>query len=124
MIKYNFKNEQAHIVSEAYDKKTDWPLALFNQYVLNNNEKYLIDFRSHLNLGANIIEEVSNRYKLSNENMSDQSKLNMKSLLKYCKDITQYYRLSSSLEFKDCIAEIQTRNYSSIINDLILNKKI
>lgn len=118
---------EAFIVSEAYDKKSDWPQALFNQFILNNNEKYFIDFKAHIQLSPNIIEEVSNRYKIWNEtnNLSSQSVSNMKHLLKYCKDISQYYRLVSSLEFKDLISDIQiNKSYSSIINDLIMNKRI
>ena len=55
---------EAFIVSEAYNKKSDWPQALFTQFVLNNNDKYLSDFKTHLQINSNIIEEVSNRYKI------------------------------------------------------------
>lgn len=48
----------------------------------------------------------------------------MKKLLKYCKDISVLYKLALQLEFKDVINDLQSRNYSSIINDLIANKKI
>ena len=65
-------------------------------------------------------------YKLTNEThkMSNQSSENMKKLLKYCKDISQYYRLITQLDFTDCIDELKTKNYISIVNDLILNKKM
>lgn len=52
---------EAYIVSEAYEKKSDWSLALFNQFILNNNEKYFLDFKTHAQLNSNVIEEVSNR---------------------------------------------------------------
>ena len=48
----------------------------------------------------------------------------MKRLLRFCKDIGQYYKLAAVLDFKDVIDEIQTKNFSSIINDMILNKRI
>lgn len=119
---------EAYIVSEAYKKKSEWPLALFNQFILNNNEKYLVDFKAHLQITPTLLEEVTNRYKLCLESNSDkltsQSVENMKRLLKNCKEIGQYYRLAAYLDFKDLLDEIQTKKYSSIINDLILNKKI
>lgn len=117
---------EAYIVSEAYEKKTDWSHALFNQYVLNNNEKYLNDFRAHIQLSSTLIEEIANRFKMTNEKakLGQQSNENMKKLLKYCKDIGQYYRLVSQLEFNDCIEDLKNRNYISIVNDLILNKKL
>ena len=34
------KKNKAFIVSEAYDKSYEWAQALFNQFILNNNEKY------------------------------------------------------------------------------------
>ena len=117
---------QAFIVSEAYEKKSDWSQALFNQFILNNNEKYLSDFKAHIGISSSIVEEVANRYKLWNEtNKSSSDSIgNMKRLLKYLKDIGQYYKLAAMLDFKDVIGEIQTKNFSSIINDLILNKRI
>jgi hypothetical protein len=56
--------------------------------------------------------------------LSHYSRENMRKILKYCKDIGQYYKLITQLEFTDCINEIKTKNYISIVNDLILNKKI
>ena len=101
-------------------------ILVFNQFVLNNNEKYLSDFRTHIQLTSNLIEEIANRFKLSNETnkLNNQSIANLKRILKFCKDIGQYYRLISQLEFNDCIDEIKTKNYISIVNDLILNRKI
>jgi len=52
---------KAFIVSEAYEKKSDWPQVLLNQYVLSNNEKYLADFKMYIGLGNNLIEECANR---------------------------------------------------------------
>jgi hypothetical protein len=120
---------EAHIVSEAYHRKSDWPQTLFNQYILNNNEKYFNDFKIHLQLNSNMIEEVANRYKThvnesSNNKLTQQSIENMKKLLRHSKDIIMYYKLVTSLDFKDILDEIQTKQYSSIINDLIMNKKI
>lgn len=48
----------------------------------------------------------------------------MKRLLKCSKDLGQYYRLITSLDFKDLMTEMQTKKYSSIINDLITIKKL
>ena len=48
----------------------------------------------------------------------------MKKLLKYCKDIAVHYKIAVQLDFKDVINELLSKNYSSIINDLISNKKI
>lgn len=117
---------EAFIVSEAYDRKSDWPWALFNQFILNSNEKYLVDFKVHLQISSNIIEEVSNRYKSWLERNSPTPQIidNMKRLLKYSKDLAQYYRLVSNLEFKDLLIELQAKKYSSIIKDLIASKRI
>jgi hypothetical protein len=123
---------EAYIVSEAYNKKSEWPQALFNQFVLNSNEKYLVDFKTHLQLNGSMIEEVCNRYKLwlsesGNRQVAaagDECEENMKKLLKHSKDIVQFYRLATGLDFKDLLDEMQTKTYSSIINDLIMNKKI
>jgi spatacsin len=117
---------EAHIVSEAYNKKSEWPQALFNQFVLNGNDKYLADFKTHLQLNANMIEEVLNRYRmwLSENKPSAECEDNIKKLLKHSKDIVQLYRLATSFEFKDLLEEMQTKNYSSIINDMIMNKKL
>lgn len=52
---------EALIVSEAYEKKSDLPLGLFNQFIVNNNEKYFIDFKAHAQLNSSVIEEVANR---------------------------------------------------------------
>ncbi len=74
-----------------------------------------------------MIEEVSNRFKLANEangRMSPYSVANMKELLKSTKDIVQYYRIATSLEFHDLVTEMQKQPNFTIINDLILNKKI
>ncbi len=76
-----------------------------------------------------MIEEVANRYKThvnesSNNKLTQQSIENMKKLLRHSKDIIMYYKLVTSLDFKDILDEIQTKQYSSIINDLIMNKKI
>ena len=49
---------------------------------------------------------------------------NMKKLLKYVKDICIYYKLATQLDFKDVLQEILSKNYSSIVNDLISNKKL
>jgi spatacsin len=117
---------EAHIVSEAYNKKSEWPQALFNQFILRNNEKYLVDFKTHLQLNSTMIDEVSNRYRiwLSENKPTPECEENMKKLLKHSKDIVQFYRLATSFEFKDLLDEMQTKNYTSIINDLIMNKKI
>ena len=63
--------------------------------------------------------------------MSDEtSKLNpaaienMKKFLKHCKDVGQYYKLASILDLKDVLVELQSKKYSSIVNDLIANKKL
>jgi hypothetical protein len=48
----------------------------------------------------------------------------MKKLLKYCKDISLYYKIAVKLDFKDVLNELSSKNYSSIINDLVSNKKI
>ncbi len=114
-------------MSEAYEKRSEWPQVLFQQFVVGNNVKYLSDFKNHILLTAQAIEEVSNRFKLANESsgrMSAQAVSNMKQLLKLTKDIGQYYRIATSLEFHDLIAEMQKQSYFSIVNDLILNKKI
>lgn len=117
---------KAYIVSEAYDKKSDWSQALFNQFILNNNEKYLIDFKAHINISSNVIEETVNRYKIWTESNkpSAQTVQNIKKLIKFGKDIGLYYKYASMLELKDLIDEIQTKKYSSIISDMIFNKKI
>ncbi len=55
---------KAFIVSEAYDKKSDWTLwsfAIYNVFIVGNNEKYLLDFKGHIQLTTNIIEEVANK---------------------------------------------------------------
>ena len=66
------------------------------------------------------------RFKVNNEitKLSNQSVLNMKKLLKYCKDISVYYKIAVKLDFKDVLNELSSKNYSSIINDLVSNKKI
>ena len=51
-------------MSDAYNKKSDWSiwsLAIFNIFIINNNEKYLLDFKGHLQLNTIIIEEVANK---------------------------------------------------------------
>lgn len=75
---------------------------------------------------STVIEEMVNRFKMTNEKtkLSVQSNENMRKILKYCKDIGQYYRLASQLEFNDCIEDLKSKNYFSIVNDLILNKKL
>lgn len=121
---------EALIVSEAYEKKSDWPQALFNQFILNGNEKYLLDFKNHLQLGSSIIEEVANRCKLwLNESttaatLPPQSEENMKKLLRQCKELTQFYRLAVMLDFKDLVDELHSKRYSCVIKDLISNKKL
>lgn len=119
---------KSFIVSEAYEKKSEWPQILFNQFILNNNEKYLDDFKNHIQLTSSMIEEVSNRFKRasgSSTKLSAQSVLNMKKLLKSClKDIGQFYRIISMLEFQDCVDEMQKDANFSIVSDLISNKKI
>ena len=49
-------------MSEAYEKKADWSHALFNQFILGNNEKYLNDFRAHIKLTSSMIDEITNRF--------------------------------------------------------------
>lgn len=54
-------DKKSFIVSEAYEKKSEWPQVLFNQFILGNNEKYLNDFKNHIQLTPQMIEEVTNR---------------------------------------------------------------
>lgn len=108
-------------------KKSEWSQVLFNQFILNNNEKYLTDFKNHIQLTSSMIEEVFNRYKLAVDmnRLKKQSVENMKRLLKgSSKELGQYYRIISCLEFQDCISDMQKEQNYSIVNDLILNKKI
>ena len=117
---------EGYIVSEAYEKKSEWSQVLFTQFVLNNNDKYLSDFKAHIQLTHNMIEEIANRFKIANETcrLSAQSALNMKRLLKCTKDVGQYYRLISLLDFGDAIDELRRQSTFAIVNDLIYNKKI
>ncbi|RNA30860.1 spatacsin-like [Brachionus plicatilis] len=95
---------EAYIVAEAYDRMTDLSLALFNQFVMNNNVKYFQDFKTYLTINQNTVEEIVNRYKLwiSEGNSSEQQAIeNIKILLKCCKDISFFYRMSSSLELTE-----------------------
>jgi hypothetical protein len=74
-----------------------------------------------------MIEEVSNRFRRASDasnRLGPQAVLNMKKLLKGLKDIGQYYRIVSMLDFQDCVDEMQKDVNFSIVNDLILNKKI
>jgi hypothetical protein len=122
-----FLLHQSFIVSEVYEKKSEWPQILFNQFILNNNQKYLNDFKNHIQLTSNMIEEVSNRFRRASDasnRLGPQAVLNMKKLLKGLKDIGQYYRIVSMLDFQDCVDEMQKDVNFSIVNDLILNKKI
>jgi spatacsin len=116
---------EALIVNDSYEKKADWSQAIFNQVVLNGNENYLNDFTRFIQLTPTIIEEVAKRYKTAKK-LHPKATNNMKKLLvKHCKDISLYYRLSSYLEFKDIIDnDIKTKPYASIINDFILNKRL
>jgi len=117
---------EAYIVSEAYQRSPDLPQALFHQFIVNNNEKYLLDYKNHIGLSSIVIEEVANRFKMANESskLHSQCATNMRKLLKYCKDVTVYYKLAQLLDFRDTVSEIMSRNYSSIINDLISLKKL
>lgn len=119
---------ETFIVCEAYERKTDLSLALFSQFIVNNNEKFFIDFKAYLQINLNTIEEVVNRFKLwSNEvgNVNQQSIENMKKILKCCKDIGHLYRLANLLEFNDWInTEVKSQKYFSILNDMILTKKL
>ena len=56
--------------------------------------------------------------------LSEQCAINMKRVLKCGKDVSQYYRLLSMLEFDDMKQELKTRSCMSIVNDLIANKKL
>ncbi|CAF0723942.1 unnamed protein product [Brachionus calyciflorus] len=119
---------ETFIVCEAYDRKSDLPLALFNQFIVNNNEKFFQDFKGYLQINLNTIEEVANRYKLwasETNDVSQQSKENMKKLLKCCKDIGCLYRLASSLDLNEWLNnEIKNQKFQSILHDMILTKKL
>lgn len=119
---------EAYIVAEAYDRMTDLSLALFNQFIMNNNVKYYQDFKTYLTINQNTVEEIVNRYKLwiSEGNKIDEQAIeNVKTLLNCCKDIGFFYRMASILDLSDwAMKEASNQKFLSILTDMIINKKI
>ena len=53
---------QAFIISEAYQQKENWALGLCNNVIKEGNMKYLQDFRNHIRLTPQLVEDAVDKY--------------------------------------------------------------
>lgn len=107
---------EAFIVSEAYKQKESWAAALCNNVINLGNMKYLTDFRTHVRITPQLVEEAVDRYQQSSEK-SPQALTNIKKLLQFCKDVRVQYRIAKQLGLRDFIGTLDKGDAKSYILD-------
>ncbi|XP_059487739.1 spatacsin [Neocloeon triangulifer] len=93
---------QAIIVAKAYNHPVDWGAALYHHCVLQNEQKYLTDFKQGMNLTPALVEDISRRFQHESSLNSDMAKM-MKQIVNNVKSVEVKYRVASQLGFKDIL---------------------
>ncbi|CAM1313715.1 Uncharacterised protein g6334 [Pycnogonum litorale] len=112
----NFPETQ--IVAKAYENDHEWSMALFNNFIVKDNRRYLQDMEYCMGITTAIVEDVEKWYsKLTNR--SDTITRNMRQLLKYVDNIELRYTMAKRLGFDDVTEDILKNDGGNYISDLL-----
>lgn len=100
-----FSVPQAQILSRAYPYEINWTEAIFNQYILLGNDRYLIDFCDRMPLTESMIEALVKNFQ-HQTNITKRMEQNISHLVEKVQTVTLRYKLASLLGLKRCIANL------------------
>ncbi|KAH8407414.1 hypothetical protein KR222_008422 [Zaprionus bogoriensis] len=107
---------QTLILGRAYGYDINWSEALLMQFVVLQRRNYLLEYRSHLRINDNIIEQVVKGYILHSQNNvpTAQQQESLAQLVELIRSVTLKYKLASILGLKAIVMALindQTVHY-------------
>ncbi|CAL1526128.1 unnamed protein product [Lymnaea stagnalis] len=108
---------EAMVVSDAYERRTDWSEATFNNVVVNGDMRYLQEMKLHVRITPSLVEDVVKRYKqlTVKPNAAIQP---LRKLLSLCKDAQLQYRLANELGLTDIVTALLKGDTSNYLQDI------
>lgn len=96
---------QALILGRAYPYELNWTDALYEQYVLAGNERYLQDYCERMQLTEQMIELLVKQFQ-HQVDVTPRMELAVGRLVELIETVTTRYRLASVLGLKRCVAAL------------------
>lgn len=96
---------QALILGRAYPYEVNWTDAIYAQYVLHGNERFLLDYCERMQLTEPMIELLVKQFQ-HQVGVTPRMELAIGRLVELVETVTLRYRLASVLGLKRCVAAL------------------
>lgn len=96
---------QSLILGRAYPYELNWTDALYTNYVLHGNDRYLQDYCERLQLTEPMIEALVKQFQRQ-QDVTPRMELAIGRLVELVETVTTRYRLASLLGLKRCVANM------------------
>ncbi|GFR88798.1 spatacsin [Elysia marginata] len=108
---------EAMVVVDAYERRQDWSDAVFNNVVVNNDTRYLLEMKLHVVITPTLVEDVVKKYKNANPKPTAGLPA-IRKLLTSCKDAQLQYKLAMDLGLTDIVTAMLKADTGSFLQDV------
>ncbi|XP_037034806.1 spatacsin [Bradysia coprophila] len=116
IVNNNLSVPQSEILGHAYPYEINWTEAIFNQYILLSNEKFLVDFCDRHSITDEMIENLVKNFQIQT-NITAKMEQHISNLVEMVESVTMRYRLASLLGLKRLIAQLINENSLFYLKD-------
>lgn len=115
-----FSIPQSLILSRAYPYEISWTESIFNQYILQGKEDYIVEYCVRMELTDDMIEHLVKNFLQSQANASAKMEKAVSTIIEMVQSVTLRYKLASLLGDKriiatlingDCVYYLKDTNY-------------
>ncbi|XP_064608291.1 spatacsin-like [Liolophura sinensis] len=118
-IRHHARFTEAYIVSDAYNRRTDWAAALCTNFLINGDMKYFTEFKNYVKLTPSLISETVERYEQL-ANKPSHSLQQVQKLLSCCRDVKVKYQLAKDLGMKEIVTKMENGECGAYLLDIFL----
>lgn len=97
---------QALILSRAYPYEIVWSEAIFNQYICQNKENYLIEYCVRMELADDMIENLVKTFLQPQFSVTKKMEKAISTIVEMAHSVTLRYKLASLLSDKRIVANL------------------